>query len=167
MPIAERMICFTFSAFVSPLFFGNQYTMTNPASWFLLKQPVFTTSPFPTGVAAIQKLGSENNFLVDSTRDAAYFVEDSLEKYSAVVFLSTTLNVLNADQQVAFERYIQAGGGFAGIHAAADTEYDWPWYNKLVGAQFAFASAAAKSCDRRAGYNPCRHFVFTAPLGAF
>jgi cytochrome c len=73
---------------------------------------------------------------VDSTRDAGYFVEDSLKNYSAVVFLSTTLNVLNADQQVAFERYIQAGGGFAGIHAAADTEYDWPWYNKLVGAQF-------------------------------
>jgi cytochrome c len=90
----------------------------------------------PDGVAAIQKLGAENNFDVDSTRDASYFVEDSLKRYSAVVFLSTTMNVLNGDQQVAFERYIQAGGGFAGIHAAADTEYDWPWYNKLVGAQF-------------------------------
>src|SRR5438874_3519396 len=91
----------------------------------------------PDGVAAIQKLGHENNFDVDSTRDATYFNDDSLKKYSAVVFLSTTLNVLNADQQVAFERYIQAGGGFMGIHAAADCEYDWPWYNKLVGAQFA------------------------------
>ena len=46
------------------------------------------------------------------------------------------MNVLNADQQIAFEHYIQAGGGFAGIHAAADTEYDWPWYNQLVGAYF-------------------------------
>jgi cytochrome c len=91
----------------------------------------------PAGVAAIQKLGRENNFLVDSTSDAAYFIEDSLKNYNAVIFLSTTMNVLNADQQVAFERYIQAGGGFVGIHAATDTEYDWPWYNKLVGAYFA------------------------------
>lgn len=90
----------------------------------------------PTGVAAIMKLGKENNFSVDTTADARYFVEDSLKNYSAVIFLSTTGNVLNGDQQVAFERYIQAGGNFMGIHAATDTEYDWPWYNKLVGAQF-------------------------------
>jgi len=90
----------------------------------------------PTGVAAIMKLGKENNFSVDTTADATSFVEDSLKHYSAVIFLSTTGNVLNADQQVAFERYIQAGGNFMGIHAATDTEYDWPWYNKLVGAQF-------------------------------
>jgi cytochrome c len=90
----------------------------------------------PSGIAAIQKLGKDNGFEVDTTKNAAYFVEDSLKHYSAVMFLSTTLNVLNADQQVAFERYIQAGGGFIGIHSATDTEYDWPWYNKLVGAYF-------------------------------
>jgi cytochrome c len=90
----------------------------------------------PAGVAALQKLGAENGFEVDTTRDAHYFTDDQLEKYKAVVFLSTTGNVLNADQQVAFERYIQAGGGYVGIHAAADTEYEWPWYNKLVGAYF-------------------------------
>lgn len=90
----------------------------------------------PTGIEAIQKLGAENGFSVDTTRDASKFTEHELKKYQAVVFLSTTLNVLNADQQVAFERYIQAGGGYVGIHAAADTEYDWPWYNRLVGAYF-------------------------------
>jgi len=90
----------------------------------------------PTGAAAIMKLGKENNFLVDSTPNANYFVEDSLKNYSAVIFLSTTMNVLNSDQQVALQRFIQAGGGFVGIHAAADTEYDWPWYNNLVGAWF-------------------------------
>lgn len=90
----------------------------------------------PSGIAAIQKLGRENGFDVDTTKNANYFVEDSLKNYAAVIFLSTTLNVLNADQQVAFERYIEAGGNFVGIHSAADTEYDWPWYNKLVGAYF-------------------------------
>lgn len=96
----------------------------------------FYHSSIPAGIAAIQKLGKENNFIVDTTKNAAYFVEDSLKHYSAIVFLSTTMNVLNADQQVQFERYIEAGGGYAGVHAAADTEYDWPWYNKLVGAYF-------------------------------
>lgn len=96
----------------------------------------FYHSSIPAGIAAIQKLGKENNFIVDTTKNAEYFVEDSLKHYSAVIFLSTTANVLNADQQVQFERYIEAGGGYAGIHAAADTEYDWPWYNKLVGAYF-------------------------------
>lgn len=91
----------------------------------------------PSGIAAIQKLGREHNFRVDTTKNANYFVEDSLKNYSAVIFLNTTQNVLNPDQQVAFERYIQAGGGFVGIHSAADTEYNWPWYNKLVGAYFA------------------------------
>ncbi len=90
----------------------------------------------PAGFAAIQKLGEENNFDVDTTRDASLFTEKTLKKYNAVVFLNTTGNLLNADQKVAFQRYIQAGGGFAGIHAAADAEYKWPWYNKLVGAYF-------------------------------
>jgi cytochrome c len=96
----------------------------------------FYHSSIPAGISAIQKLGKENNFIVDTTKNADYFVEDSLKHYNAVVFLSTTMNVLNADQQVQFERYIEAGGGYAGVHAAADTEYDWPWYNKLVGAYF-------------------------------
>jgi cytochrome c len=96
----------------------------------------FYHESIPTGIAAIQKLGKENGFEVDTTKDAGMFTDNQLKKYSAVVFLSTTKNVLNADQQVAFERYIQAGGGYAGIHAAADTEYEWPWYNRLVGAYF-------------------------------
>ncbi|RIV24098.1 PKD domain-containing protein [Fibrisoma montanum] len=91
----------------------------------------------PYGIAAIQKLGRENNFRVDTTKNAAYFTDDSLRNYQAVVFMSTTGNVLNPQQQAAFERFIQAGGGYMGIHAAADTEYDWPWYNKLVGGYFA------------------------------
>lgn len=90
----------------------------------------------PAGIAAIQKMGAEQGFLVDTTKNSTYFHDDSLQHYGAVIFLSTTLDVLNAEQEKAFERYIQAGGGYVGIHAAADTEYDWPWYNGLVGAYF-------------------------------
>ncbi len=96
----------------------------------------FHHASIAAGVVAIQKLGQENNFLVDTTTDANNFTEKNLRQYKAVVFLSTTGNVLNDDQQTAFEHYIQSGKGYVGIHAATDTEYDWPWYNKLVGAYF-------------------------------
>jgi cytochrome c len=96
----------------------------------------FVHSSIPTGIAAVQKLGQDNGFDVDTTKNAAYFNDDSLKRYSAVVFLSTTGNVLDYRQEAAFERYIQAGGGFVGVHAATDTEYDWKWYGKLVGAYF-------------------------------
>jgi glucose/arabinose dehydrogenase len=96
----------------------------------------FRHSSIPNGKAAIQKLGKANDFDVDTTEDPTVFTEDNLKKYAAVVFLNTTGNVLNTNQEAAFERFIQAGGGFTGIHSATDTEYDWVWYAKLVGANF-------------------------------
>jgi len=96
----------------------------------------FYHQSIPAGIVALQKLGAENKFLVDTTKDAAVFTAASLKQYAAVVFLSTTGDVLNDEQQKAFEQYIKAGGGFVGIHAATDTEYGWPWYGKLVGAYF-------------------------------
>jgi PKD repeat protein len=88
------------------------------------------------GHAAIEELGADNDFQVDHTEDAAIFNAAALARYDTVVFLSTTGDVLNAAQQTAFENYIQAGGGFTGIHAAADTEYDWKWYGRMIGAYF-------------------------------
>lgn len=90
----------------------------------------------PDGKAALIALGNKNGMEVDTTEDAAGFTESNLKKYNAIVFLSTTLDVLDPVQQSVFKRYIEAGGGFVGIHAAADTEYEWPWYGKLVGAYF-------------------------------
>ncbi|WP_448519536.1 ThuA domain-containing protein [Rhodoflexus sp.] len=96
----------------------------------------FRHSSIPNGIAALRKIAEQNGYLMDTTENAANFNEDNLKKYAAVVFLSTTGDVLNEVQQADFERYIQAGGGYVGIHAAADTEYDWPWYGQLVGGYF-------------------------------
>lgn len=96
----------------------------------------FKHASIPNGIKAIQKLGKENGFVVDTTKNAAIFESDSLQDYSAIVFMSTTGNIMDHNQEAGFERYIQAGGGFVGIHAATDTEYDWNWYVKLVGASF-------------------------------
>jgi cytochrome c len=96
----------------------------------------FRHASIGAGQAALLKMGLANGFVIDTTENAAKFTDNVLKNYNAVVFLSTTGDVLNADQEAAFERYIQAGGGYVGIHAATDTEYGWPWYNKLSGAQF-------------------------------
>jgi type 1 glutamine amidotransferase len=90
----------------------------------------------PDGIKAIQKLGSENNFEVDATTDSTYFTDSNLKKYAAVIFLNTSGNVFNGDQKAAMTRYIEAGGGYMGIHCASSTEKDWVWYGHLVGAVF-------------------------------
>src|ERR1700687_1950187 len=93
-------------------------------------------SSIGVGLAAIRKLGQENGFSVDATEDAGAFTSKNLARYRAVVWLNTTGDVLDAAQQDDFERYIEAGGGYVGIHSAADTEYGWPWYGRLAGAWF-------------------------------
>lgn len=89
------------------------------------------------GQKFFEQLGQKENINMIFSEDAVIFSEENLKIFSAVVFLNTTGDILDATQQTSFERYIQAGGGFMGIHAAADCEYDWAWYNGLVGAYFA------------------------------
>ena len=97
----------------------------------------FRHDAIPVGIQTIRDLGAANNFTVTATEDAAAFTTSNLAQYEAVVFLNTTGDVLNASQQTAFESYIGSGRGYVGVHAAADTEYDWPFYGNLVGAWFA------------------------------
>ncbi|MDX6361517.1 MAG: hypothetical protein QOC85_520, partial [Streptomyces sp.] len=96
----------------------------------------FRHDSIPEGIAAVRELGATNGFTVDATEDAGAFTAKNLARYRAVVFLSTTGDVLDAGQQTAFERYIKRGGGYVGVHAAADTEYDWAFYGGLAGAYF-------------------------------
>nr|WP_324187071.1 ThuA domain-containing protein [Actinokineospora alba] len=96
----------------------------------------FRHDSIATGVQAIRELGASNGFTVTATEDAGVFTGATIDRYDAVVFLNTTGDILDDAQQTVFENYIRAGGGFLGVHAAADTEYDWPFYAQLVGAQF-------------------------------
>ena len=96
----------------------------------------FRHDSIPAGLAAIRTLGAEHGWRVIAGEDAGVFTDARLSPFDVVVFLSTTGDVLDDEQQAAFKRYIEKGGGFVGIHAAADTEDDWPWYGRLVGAYF-------------------------------
>ncbi|WP_218135895.1 ThuA domain-containing protein [Nonomuraea jiangxiensis] len=114
-------------------------TAAEPAFKVLVfsKTTGFRHDSIPEGIAAVQKLGQDNNFAVDTTEDSALFTDQNLAQYQAVVFMSTTGDPLGTQEQKdAFQRYIQRGGGFVGVHAAADSGYNWAWYGKLVGAYF-------------------------------
>jgi cytochrome c len=117
--------------FITPLAGAQQ-----PRVLVFSKTAGFRHSSIPNAKAAILKLAQENGFAVDTTEDAGAFTSKNLARYAAVVFLNTTGDVLDDAQQDDFERYIQAGGGYVGIHSATDTEYDWPWYGRLAGAYF-------------------------------
>jgi type 1 glutamine amidotransferase len=113
------------------------------------------------GIKAIRELGQANGFGVDikgttpdangnyldtsptNAADMAYFTTANLAQYAVIVFLHTTTNpgsqasvILDAAGKAAFKDYINKGGGFVGIHSAADCEYFWPWYHDLLGATF-------------------------------
>ena len=96
----------------------------------------FRHESIPAGRKAICAVAGGEGIAVDWSEDSAVFNAETLARYDAVVFLSTTGDPLDETQQTAFEEYIRKGGGYAGIHAASDTEYDWEWYGGLVGAYF-------------------------------
>jgi type 1 glutamine amidotransferase len=88
------------------------------------------------GVTTLRNLGRDNEFEITNSEDASIFNSVDLQEFDLVVFLSTTRNILEPQQEEAFKTYINQGGNFMGIHAATDTEYAWPWYGQLVGAYF-------------------------------
>lgn len=111
-------------------------TKKMPEILVFTKTASFRHKSIEKGVQTLTKLGASNNFRITHTEDSLAFHPKNLKKYSLVLFLNTTGDILGEDQQTAFEEYIQNGGSFLGVHAATDTEYEWPWYGKMVGAYF-------------------------------
>lgn len=88
------------------------------------------------GMEAIKKVGKTKGWDVRTTENGAFFNDDYLHRFKVVVFLSTTGDILTPEQEKAFEKFVENGGGYVGIHAASDTEYDWAWYDHMLGTHF-------------------------------
>ncbi len=105
------------------------------------------------GVDAIRLMAERNFFDIEWHEDPSRFNDKNLEQFDVIIFLNTTGDIFNEEQQAAMEKFIRAGKGFVGIHSASDTEYDWPWYTKLVGRMFrihpAIQTARIKVLDRK------------------
>jgi type 1 glutamine amidotransferase len=89
-----------------------------------------------SGLKMLSDLAQERKWILTATENAELFTPDFLKNFDVVVFLNPTMDVLNEQQQKAFEDFMNTGKGFVGIHAAADCEYDWAWYGQLNGAFF-------------------------------
>lgn len=96
----------------------------------------FRHDSIPTAIQTLRELGKRGGFSIEASENAAAFNPANLRRFKVVVFANTTGDILNDTQQAALEGFIAGGGGFVGIHAASDTEYDWAWYGGLVGAYF-------------------------------
>ena len=103
----------------------------------------FRHDSIEAGIGLVQELGEQHGFGVDATEDSSVFRAGDLDHYATVVWLNTTGDVLDDEEQQGFQRYIEAGGGYVGVHSAADTEYEWPFYGELLGGEAWFRSHPA------------------------
>lgn len=132
----QRTLTYLVFLFALNLFLPNCSDHIPPRILLFSKTEAYRHASIPDATAALRKLCLNHGIAVDTTEDAEDFNEKNLRRYNAVVFLCTTGDVLNPAQETAFQRYIQAGGGYVGIHSATDTEYGWTWYGGLAGAYF-------------------------------
>ncbi|WP_080058810.1 ThuA domain-containing protein [Spirosoma aerolatum] len=93
----------------------------------------------PNAIQCVQKLGQQYGFNVDASDQPSVFTEANLKQYTLLVFASTNNDVFDTDaQRLAFRRYIEAGGGFVGIHSVMGTERSWAWFKRMIGGTFAW-----------------------------
>ncbi len=91
----------------------------------------------PYAVTCIQKMAQQYGFGIDTSDDPAKFKIENLKQYSLLIFASTNNDVFdNDDQRLAFRQYIEAGGGFVGIHSVVGAERKWPWFKAMLGGTF-------------------------------
>jgi uncharacterized protein len=124
--LALLLICFVLSTEAQKQF--KALLVTKTAGW--------QHESSRTGVDAIKKLAERNNFDLVVQEDNNAINDKNLESFQVLIFLCTTGDIFDSAQQKAMEKFIKSGKGFVGIHSASDTEYDWEWYNKLVGRMF-------------------------------
>lgn len=121
-------------------------SLSQTVNWKKVKVLVYTKNGkgyvhdnIPNAVRCIQKLGQEHGFSVATSDQPTVFTEANLKQYTLLIFPSTNNDVFDTDdQRLAFRRYIEAGGGFVGIHSVMGTERNWAWFKRMLGGTFAW-----------------------------
>ncbi|MEJ7740642.1 MAG: ThuA domain-containing protein [Chitinophagaceae bacterium] len=125
---------------------ADQVYGTDKVNWKKVKVLIYTKNGkgyvhqnIPSAVRCIQKLALEYGFKADTSNDPAVFTQDNLKQYTLLIFPSTNNDVFETDlQRLAFRHYIEAGGGFVGIHSVTGTERNWNWFKMMVGGTFSW-----------------------------
>lgn len=135
-PSFRRLMCCGFRAILVLLALAPAVRAHDFEVLVFTKTSGFRHDSIPAAIAVIQQLGAAHDFGVVPTEDAAQINEANLAQFAAVIFVHTTGDFLNAAQETALLQYVENGGGFVGVHAAADAEYNSPPYGQLIGAYF-------------------------------
>jgi type 1 glutamine amidotransferase len=137
---------FLFITFLIAFHLTGQSPKVGKVSWKNMKVLIYTKNGkgyvhdnIPYAVACFKKLGQQYGFQTVASEDPAVFTKDNLKQYSILVFTSTNNDVFDTDEQrLAFRHYIEAGGGFVGVHSVVGTERNWIWFKMMLGGTFAW-----------------------------
>lgn len=90
-------------------------------------------------------LAKRNNWFLYETEEGGVFNAEQLSKFAVVILNNSTGRVLNDEQQLALEQYVENGGSLLGIHGAGDDSHHWDWYiNNLLGSEFSHHAITAE-----------------------
>jgi type 1 glutamine amidotransferase len=128
------------------LIFSSLQIKAQVVNWKKVKVLVYTKNGkgyvhdnIPYAVNCIQNLGKQYGFAVDSSGNPFVMTENNLKQYTLLIFTSTNNDVFDTDdQRLAFRHYIEAGGGFVGIHSVTGTERNWKWFKQMIGETFSW-----------------------------
>ncbi len=140
------MSAFYLSSNAGIYFNGKEEPNAEKVNWSKVRVLVYTKNGkgyihenIPFAVKCIQKLGEQNGFRVDVSESPTVFSEENLKQYSLLVFPSTNNDVFDTDdQRLAFRHFIEAGGGFVGLHSVVGTERNWTWFKMMLGGSFSW-----------------------------
>lgn len=116
--------------------FSELYAQKNINVAVFSKTAGFRHESIETGIAHFKKWAKTSNWDIVFSEETSFFSDENLAFTDVLVFLNTTGDILDESSKKAIKKYINKGGGFVGIHSASDTEYNWPWYYQMIGAQF-------------------------------
>ncbi|KAK1234917.1 hypothetical protein PQX77_001879 [Marasmius sp. AFHP31] len=112
-----------------------QDSSTKPVSSVLIYSATagFRHDSIPTAIQALKAKGPSVSIQFTATEDENHFTDDNLALYNAIVFLSTTGEVLSPSGKTAFQNYLNLGGNFVGIHSASNCLVNDTFYGRQVG----------------------------------
>lgn len=92
----------------------------------------------PVAKSVLSTLVSAQGWEAYVSDNGAVHSPELLKQFDFIIWNNVSGDVLTADQRAALKSWLEAGGGWLGIHASGgDFSYDWDWYvDTLIGAQF-------------------------------
>jgi type 1 glutamine amidotransferase len=88
------------------------------------------------GATAIKELAVADRYDVDVCADYGLFTDSYLAPYDAMVWVMAAPLTWTDSTKAAFEKYVESGKGFIGLHVAGLTgisKTPWPWFDTYLG----------------------------------